>query len=125
KQALDQSNVTAQNAATALSEANKDLAAATQLVDSLTKELASKNTITVPSGYAEALKAFAADKSESNKVAVANASATGVSLNQFKSLDSDKQIVISDVNNLSQAQREELTLFAVDLMNQVRKQVGT
>ncbi|HFI0136954.1 TPA: SEC10/PgrA surface exclusion domain-containing protein [Streptococcus suis] len=125
KQALDQSNVTAQNAATALSEANKDLAAATQLVDSLTKELASKNTITVPSGYAEALKAFAADKSESNKVAVDNASATGVSLNQFKSLDSDKQIVISDVNNLSQAQREELTLFAVDLMNQVRKQVGT
>ncbi|WP_238593216.1 SEC10/PgrA surface exclusion domain-containing protein, partial [Streptococcus suis] len=108
-----------------MSEANKDLAAATQLVDSLTKELASKNTITVPSGYAEALKAFAADKSESNKVAVANASATGVSLNQFKSLDSDKQIVISDVNNLSQAQREELTLFAVDLMNQVRKQVGT
>ncbi|WP_099871720.1 SEC10/PgrA surface exclusion domain-containing protein [Streptococcus suis] len=125
KQALDQSNVTAQNAATALSEANKDLAAATQLVDSLTKELASKNTITVPSGYADALKAFAADKSESNKVAVANASATGVSLNQFKSLDSDKQIVISDVNNLSQAQRQELTLFAVDLMNQVRKQVGT
>ncbi|HFI0384658.1 TPA: SEC10/PgrA surface exclusion domain-containing protein [Streptococcus suis] len=125
KQALDQSNVTAQNAATALSEANKDLTAATQLVDSLTKELASKNTITVPSGYADALKAFAADKSESNKTAVANASATGVSLNQFKSLDSDKKIVISDVNNLSQAQREELTLFAIDLMNQVRKQVGT
>ncbi|MGQ7484437.1 SEC10/PgrA surface exclusion domain-containing protein [Streptococcus suis] len=125
KSALDQSNVTAQNAATALSEANKDLAAATQLVDSLTKELASKNTITVPSGYADALKAFAADKSESNKTAVANASATGVSLNQFKSLDRDKKIVISDVNNLSQAQRQELTLFAVDLMNQVRKQVGT
>lgn len=124
KSSLDQATDNAQKTATTLSEAAKELSSSTQLVDALSKELANKNTITVPSGYADVIKAFAADKSESNKAAVGNASTTGVSSNQFKSLDSDKAIVVSDINGLSQAQREELTLFAVDLINQVREQVG-
>lgn len=44
--------------------------------------------------------------------------------NQYKSNTNDKKISI-DIQNLSDEQKTELTLFAADLINQIRQQMGT
>lgn len=130
--ALEQSNTNlekAQNTAqeTAKNEAEKraDVTKATEKVNDISDEIANHNTITVPTGYAEALKEYAKSGTSANSDKVSEVAKSGNTSNAYKGNEADKKVIIPDVNNLTQAQREELTLFTVDLMNQVREQMGT
>lgn len=44
--------------------------------------------------------------------------------NQYQSSEKDKQEVVSDVNNLSDEQIEDLSMFATHLINDIRRQFG-
>ncbi|MDG3142599.1 SEC10/PgrA surface exclusion domain-containing protein [Streptococcus suis] len=126
KSVLDEAVKKATETATKVSTETEDVTAAKTQVEGLEAEINNKNVINLPAGYAEALKQFIQTKwtkADSDKLAVvAN---PGEGLNTYKSNPSDKLEKITDVNNLSKSQREELTRFAVDLINQVRDAMGT
>lgn len=92
---------------------------------SLENLIATQNTINLPAGYAEALKRYYLNPTSANAQALETVAKSGLTSNVYKSNDTDKNIVITDVNNLSETQRNELTLLAVDLINQARTQLGT
>ncbi|HEL2572193.1 TPA: SEC10/PgrA surface exclusion domain-containing protein [Streptococcus suis] len=119
-------------------EAAQSTAANTQAtLDSATSALAtakadydSINTIFVSDEYVEALKNYELGlKGQYDRsAAIAELKALNASLraaNTYKSNANDKLVTISDVNNLSEATITELSLFASDLMNQVRAKFGT
>lgn len=119
-------------------EAAQSTAASTQAtLDSATSALAtakadydSINTIFVSDEYVEALKNYELGlKGQYDRAAaIAELKALNASLraaNTYKSNANDKLVTISDVNNLSEATITELSLFASDLMNQVRAKFGT
>ncbi|TQB91656.1 hypothetical protein DAD66_05570 [Streptococcus agalactiae] len=126
KTVLDEAIEKATETAAKVSAESEDVTTAKAQVEGLEAEINNKNTINLPAGYAEALKQFIKTKwtkADSDKLAVvAN---PGEGLNTYKSNPADKLETIADVNNLSQSQREELTSFAVDLINQVRTAMGT
>ncbi|MCC9673815.1 SEC10/PgrA surface exclusion domain-containing protein [Streptococcus agalactiae] len=126
KSVLDEAIEKATETAAKVSAESEDVTTAKAQVEGLEAEINNKNTINLPAGYAEALKQFIKTKwtkADSDKLAVvAN---PGEGLNTYKSNPADKLETIADVNNLSQSQREELTSFAVDLINQVRTAMGT
>ncbi|HEM6145460.1 TPA: SEC10/PgrA surface exclusion domain-containing protein [Streptococcus suis] len=131
----------AQEAATTVAttlEAAQSTATNTQAtLDSVTSTLAtakadydSINTIFVSDEYVEALKNYELGlKGQYDRAAaIAELKALNASLraaNTYKSNANDKLVTISDVNNLSEATITELSLFASDLMNQVRAKFGT
>ncbi|HFU4226682.1 TPA: SEC10/PgrA surface exclusion domain-containing protein [Streptococcus suis] len=119
-------------------EAAQSTATSTQAtLDSATSALAtakadydSINTIFVSDEYVEALKNYELGlKGQYDRAAaIAELKALNASLraaNTYKSNANDKLVTISDVNNLSEATITELSLFASDLMNQVRAKFGT
>ncbi|HFI0641307.1 TPA: SEC10/PgrA surface exclusion domain-containing protein [Streptococcus suis] len=119
-------------------EAAQSTAASTQAtLDSATSALAtvkvdydSINTIFVSDEYVEALKNYELGlKGQYDRAAaIAELKSLNASLraaNTYKSNANDKLVTISDVNNLSEATITELSLFASDLMNQVRAKFGT
>lgn len=119
-------------------EAAQSTAAITQAtLDSATSALAtakadydSINTIFVSDEYVEALRQYKDSRygSDAYKAAVAKLKEINEGLraaNTYKSNANDKLVTISDVNNLSEATITELSLFASDLMNQVRAKFGT
>ncbi|MGQ7309215.1 SEC10/PgrA surface exclusion domain-containing protein [Streptococcus suis] len=119
-------------------EAAQSTAASTQAtLDSATSALAtakadydSINTIFVSDEYVQALKNYELGlKGQYDRAAaIAELKALNASLraaNTYKSNANDKLVTISDVNNLSEATITELSLFASDLMNQVRAKFGT
>lgn len=143
-----QNNVT--TAETAVSTAQDELASALETdaaqstatstqatLDSATSALAtakadydSINTIFVSDEYLQALKNYELGfKGQYDRAAaIAELKALNASLraaNTYKSNANDKLGTISDVNNLSEATITELSLFASDLMNQVRAKFGT
>uniref|UniRef100_UPI003F6907DC SEC10/PgrA surface exclusion domain-containing protein n=1 Tax=Streptococcus pluranimalium TaxID=82348 RepID=UPI003F6907DC len=126
KSVLDEAIEKATETAAKVSAESEDVTTAKAQVEGLEAEINNKNTINLPAGYAEALKQFIKTKwtkADSDKLAVvAN---PGEGLNTYKSNPTDKLETIADVNNLSQSQREELTSFAVNLINQVRTAMGT
>ncbi|MGQ7556077.1 SEC10/PgrA surface exclusion domain-containing protein [Streptococcus suis] len=131
----------AQEAATtaeATLEAAQSTAASTQAtLDSATSALAtakadydSINTIFVSDEYVEALRQYKDSRygSDAYKAAVAKLKEINEGLraaNTYKSNANDKLIVIEDVNNMSDELLTELSLFASDLVNQVRAKFGT
>lgn len=119
-------------------EAAQSTATSTQATfDSATSALAtakadydSINTIYVSDEYVQALKNYELGlKGQYDRAAaIAELKALNASLraaNTYKSNANDKLVTISDVNNLSEATITELSLFASDLMNQVRAKFGT
>lgn len=83
------------------------------------KELADKH---YPYNYEtqkELFEKYKAEQSEKLKKIASESEA----LNQYKSNEQDKNRVV-DFENPTRGQREELSLFANDLYNQVRKQIG-
>ena len=83
------------------------------------KELADKH---YPYNYEtqkELFEKYKAEQSEKLKKIASESEA----LNQYKSNEQDKNRVV-DFENPTREQREELSLFANDLYNQVRKQIG-
>lgn len=131
----------AQKAATTAAEtleAAQSTATSTQAtLDSATSALAtakadydSINTIFVSDEYVEALRQYKDSRygSDAYKAAVAKLKEINEGLraaNTYKSNANDKLIVIEDVNNMSDELLTELSLFASDLVNQVRAKFGT
>ncbi|HFI0235604.1 TPA: SEC10/PgrA surface exclusion domain-containing protein [Streptococcus suis] len=114
---------TASNTQATLASATSALATAKADYDSI-------NTIFVSDEYVQALKNYELGlKGQYDRAAaIAELKALNASLraaNTYKSNANDKLVTISDVNNLSEATITELSLFASDLMNQVRAKFGT
>lgn len=88
------------------------------------------NTIYVSDEYIEALKAYDAGLlgEGDRKVAMSKLKDINQSLreaNIYKSNENDKAITLTDLNNLSTETLTELSLFASDLVNQIRAKFGT
>ncbi|HEL1658367.1 TPA: SEC10/PgrA surface exclusion domain-containing protein [Streptococcus suis] len=120
---LEAAQSTAANTQATLDSATSALATAKADYDSI-------NTIFVSDEYVEALKNYELGlKGQYDRsAAIAELKALNASLraaNTYKSNANDKLVTISDVNNLSEATITELSLFASDLMNQVRAKFGT
>lgn len=95
-------------------------------VDGLASEIANHNTITVPAGYAEELrKFFLTAVSERDDTVLNNIGKSVLATNVYKSNQKDQNTIVGDVANLTQEQREELANFVADLLNQIRKAMGT
>ncbi|HEL2422791.1 TPA: SEC10/PgrA surface exclusion domain-containing protein [Streptococcus suis] len=120
---LEVAQSTAANTQATLDSATSALATAKADYDSI-------NTIFVSDEYVEALKNYELGlKGQYDRsAAIAELKGLNASLraaNTYKSNANDKLVTISDVNNLSEATITELSLFASDLMNQVRAKFGT
>ncbi|HEM2670954.1 TPA: SEC10/PgrA surface exclusion domain-containing protein [Streptococcus suis] len=120
---LETAQSTATNTQVTLASATSAWATAKADYDSI-------NTIFVSDEYVQALKNYELGlKGQYDRAAaIAELKALNASLraaNTYKSNANDKLVTISDVNNLSEATITELSLFASDLMNQVRTKFGT
>lgn len=88
------------------------------------------NTVNIPAEYVRALKAFedarfgtaAYDQAIKDLKAINQAA---LELNAFKSNPEDAKVVFSDINNLPEDVRTNLSLFTSDLVNQIRAAFGT
>lgn len=123
-------------AVTALDDANSKMQKAGEVLATTTGEYTdAKNdyesliNFTVPTKYVEALKKYAdynasdADREKAeNELKAMNAEMS--SLNQFKSNPKDNEVVMT-VGEFTKEQKDELTFFANDLLNQIRKAFGT
>lgn len=128
--ALDKAKETANQAQSALKQAQLDFSDAEEKYNSI-------NTLQISDSYVEALKSYvnnpysileqealwnkhnAAQRRKLEQVNQEN-----VELNQFKSNKKDQQISVNP-NNLTKEQQMELAFFANDLLNQVRQRFGT
>lgn len=123
---LDEANQKQIETSSALELETSDVSKAQAVVDGLNSEIANHNTIVLPAGYADELRRFylakVAERDNASLTAVAK---SGLNSNVYKSNAKDQSILIADVNNLTLDQREELTRFTVDLLNQVREAMGT
>ncbi|MBM7314786.1 SEC10/PgrA surface exclusion domain-containing protein [Streptococcus suis] len=137
ERAVTSAQVAATTAAETLEAAQSTATSTQATLDSATSALAtakadydSINTIFVSDEYVQALKNYELGlKGQYDRAAaIAELKSLNASLraaNTYKSNTNDKLVTISDVNNLSEATITELSLFASDLMNQVRAKFGT
>ena len=125
KTALDSTTSTATNTTAKVEAERAEVEKAQAVVAGLESEIANANTITLPEGYVEALKNYYAKKSTAGSALLSQLGKQLISNNSYKTNTADENEIISDVNNLTQAQREDITLFTVDLLNQLRKAFGT
>ncbi len=85
------------------------------------------NTITLTPEYIEALKNYVSSDADQEQV-VATLKAQGQQLRQantFKANPNDDATTKYDINNLPDSVKQELSLFASDLINQIRTSFGT
>ncbi|MEZ7765370.1 SEC10/PgrA surface exclusion domain-containing protein [Gemella sp. 27098_8_92] len=106
----------------ALEEAKKELVKAQNDVDSI-------NNIVLSDEYVQALKTYMdyslpESTREKAKEVLKSENEKLLKLNTYKQNKNDDDTLL-DVNNLSDEVRKELSLFASDLVNQIRKQFGT
>ena len=123
-------------AITALDDANNKMQKAGEELATKTGEYTdAKNdydsliTFTVPTKYVEALKKYAdynASEAEREKAKkdLEAMNAEMSSLNQFKSNPKDNEVVMT-IGEFTNEQKDELTFFANDILNQIRKAFGT
>ncbi|HEM3649588.1 TPA: SEC10/PgrA surface exclusion domain-containing protein [Streptococcus suis] len=130
-QALNQANQVLEaktqvaNEATAQAEETaKQLVIAQTIFQEAENEKNSINTITLSPEYIAALKEYGKTYSTSAKEKLESLIADLRNQNTFKANPNDSQELL-DTNNLSEAVRTELSLFASDLINQIRQLVGT
>ncbi len=106
----------------ALEEAKKELVKAQNDVDSI-------NNIVLSDEYVQALKTYMdyslpESTRDKAKEVLKSENEKLLKLNIYKKNKNDDDTLL-DVNNLSDEVRKELSLFASDLVNQIRKQFGT
>ena len=106
----------------ALEEAKKELVKAQNDVDSI-------NNIVLSNEYVQALKTYMdyslpESTREKAKEVLKSENEKLLKLNTYKQNKNDDDTLL-DVNNLTEEVRKELSLFASDLINQIRKQFGT
>ena len=95
------------------------------------------NTFKFTDDYVNALKMYAqspydiltqydlwSKHNSEQKIKLQQANQENIGLNKYKSNLNDKQIIV-DPNNLTKEQITELSLFASDLLNQIRERFGT
>lgn len=124
KAALDQKVVMANKTAQALEKATADLTKANQDVESINQIKLTQEYIAALREYAQkiATASPAEEKAMTDKLV-----ALGKDLakqNRFKANKNDSEEKL-DLNNLSEATREEMSLFAADLLNQIHSYFGT
>ena len=134
---LDQATTHATNVENQYRVAKENLSKAQSILDSLTT-----TSITYPSGYVEALKAYFNNPTEENsnklqEIAKKGMTAAGFSspdggktyygnpTSPFKQSEVDKKTVIADVNHLSAEVQDELAIFNAHLINDFRRLMGT
>lgn len=128
--ALDKAKETANQAQSALKQAQLDFSDAEAKYNAI-------NTLQISDSYVEALRSYVNnpynildqkdlwDKHNAEyQRKLEQVNHENVELNQFKSNKKDRQISV-DPNNLTKEQQMELTFFANDLLNQVRQRFGT
>src|SRR5699024_8450169 len=126
--------VAADKTQAALNDAETALKNAQSKTQQLNDQLQSVNTITLPNGYIQALKQFEDYQEQDNgwnketsrqlSKKIYSFSQEAKQLNQYKHNNSEKDVMV-DTNNMTPEQQKELTLFAADLINQMRQQAGT
>ena len=134
---LDQATTHATNVENQYRVAKENLSKAQSILDSLTT-----TSITYPSGYVEALKAYFNNPTEENsnklqEIAKKGMTAAGFSSpdggetyygnpnSPFKQSEADKKTVIADVNHLSAEVQDELAIFNAHLINDFRRLMRT
>lgn len=108
-------------------QATKDLKTAKDAYAVAENDVKGINTITVTPEYVSALRDYALNYFEKGDEAKAKLDGMAKDLqakNVFKDNANDDKTVL-DTNNLSESVRTELSLFASDLVNQIRKAFGT
>ena len=124
KAELDQKVAMANKTAEVLEKATADLAKADQDVEAINQIKLTQEYIAALRDYAQ--KIATASPAE-EKVMTDKLVALGKDLakqNRFKANKNDSEEKL-DLNNLSEATREELSLFAADLLNQIHSYFGT
>lgn len=129
----DTKKATANNADNSLATAKANTKVAQDNVDAINTKLENTTTITVPSGYGDALKRYLeyqgkttgwdANQAKALSNAVTSLGKQALQDNVFKDDPADKNITI-DISNLDATTRQELSIYAAGLMNQVRSQLG-
>lgn len=120
--AVELANMSKLNQALTLVDKNKEI------VTNLQNSVQYQNKIILSPEYVDAMRRYSYDFLTSGNQAMAELEAMNAGLLSKNSyvnnpLDDDTQLL--DVNNLDLETRNKLTLFAVDLINQVRQQFGT
>ncbi|HEM3180823.1 TPA: SEC10/PgrA surface exclusion domain-containing protein, partial [Streptococcus suis 92-4172] len=123
-QALEAKTQVANEATAQAEETAKQLVTAQIAFQEAENEKNSINTITLSPEYIAALKEYGKTYSKSAKDKLESLIADLRNQNTFKTNPNDSQELL-DTNNLSEAVRTELSLFASDLINQIRQLVGT
>uniref|UniRef100_UPI0026F0BBA7 SEC10/PgrA surface exclusion domain-containing protein n=1 Tax=Limosilactobacillus coleohominis TaxID=181675 RepID=UPI0026F0BBA7 len=101
-------------------------------VDQINDELASVNTITLPSGYKEAYEAYEnaiinhASNDELKRLSknITSIGKAGLQNNAYKDQKDDESITVN-YSNLTTDQKKALSIFAATLVNQINSQMGT
>lgn len=127
-------------------QAQREVASVKALVTRLEEGAQVKNIIQFPAGYAEALKKYEETRSEADRQALKELGEKAKELNDygeyvsridngipvnsngFRNYRDDimaKAEFVPDARKLSESQRTELTKFAVELLNQIRQELGT
>ncbi|MDW8711056.1 SEC10/PgrA surface exclusion domain-containing protein [Streptococcus suis] len=128
--AVDTTKVALYNATATVTDTALDKTVAQNALTVAQANVAGINTIYVSDEYVEALRLQYSSKygtAEYNQ-AVSKLKDINQSLreaNIYKSNDNDKAITLTDLNNLSTETLTELSLFASDLVNQIRAKFGT
>lgn len=128
--ALDKAKEKAQRTQDALEQAQS-------VFEKTENDYNSINTFKFTDDYVNALKMYAqspydiltqydlwSKHNSEQKIKLQQANQENIGLNKYKSNLNDKQIIV-DPNNLTKEQITELSLFASDLLNQIRERFGT
>lgn len=84
---------------------------------------AETNSITLPKGYTASAILNANNNPKANKKSLINACKQGMINNKFYGNDADKGVMVN-VTNLTWSQKEEISNFALSLINSARRQMG-
>ncbi|WP_449460289.1 SEC10/PgrA surface exclusion domain-containing protein [Streptococcus suis] len=81
--------------------------------------------IILPEGYYETLAQYVQAEKTGFDAELERLGEQGLLLNVYKGQEADREIILSDIENLDKEIREELAQYAVTLLNPLRKQLGT
>ncbi|WP_099871219.1 SEC10/PgrA surface exclusion domain-containing protein [Streptococcus suis] len=81
--------------------------------------------IILPEGYYETLAQYVQAGKTGFDSELEKLGEQGLDINVYKGSEQDRDVILPDIENLSQEIREELARFAADLLNPLREQLGT
>lgn len=125
---LDTAKEEAKAAQTKADQTQEAAKAAQTELEAVTNEAKYQNHIVLSHAYADALKKYAQDYLASGKQAKLDLRAMNkdlLSKNKYVVNPYDDNVKAIDINNIPLEMRTKLTLFAVQLINEIREQMGT